>query len=207
LVDTVVFVVAWKSLIGRVHVCRVVVGLVVRIVASIRDRRGGGKGTRDLLDGSLADGAPRYSAHQVTVLESNLNWSSKLISLVDSRQPEGVGVGKVVASTSAVALDEWSSPVGLKAGAWGSQVLSAALTASTGVHDEGVADPEWDVIPTSWALGHIDGLAVEGHDIRLGFADNTPGDVLLDISAVDVGHSAGHSSTGRQPVRVVVSRS
>jgi len=207
LVSVQVFVVVGCDRVVGVVGVRSILSLVPRVETTIRSGVRDRGSSRDLLNSSLADGAPRDSAHQVTVLESDLNWSGKLVNLVDSGQPEGVGVGKVVAGSSSVALDEGSGPVGLQTRAWGSQVLSSAVTADTGVHDEGVTDPHWDVIPAGGALGHVDGLAVESHDRGLGLADDTPRDVLLNITSVDVGHGHWDLSAGRQPVREVVPRS
>lgn len=84
--------------------------------------------------------------------------------------------------------------------------MTTAAGTSTSMHDERVTDPEWHIsIPAGWAVWHFNRLAVEGHQWSIILANDTSGDVFLDVSAVDVSHWLWHSSAGREPVRKVVS--
>lgn len=57
----------------------------------------------------------------------------KHVAVFDGSEPEAVGVGIVVAGSSAVALDEWSAAEFLQAGTRGGQSLSRALGTSASV--------------------------------------------------------------------------
>lgn len=57
----------------------------------------------------------------------------KHVAVFDGSEPEAVGVGIVVAGSSTVALDEWSTAEFLQAGTRGGQSLSRALGTSASV--------------------------------------------------------------------------
>lgn len=64
---------------------------------------------------SLAHLASGDTLSEVAGLEGLGGWSGEHAGLFDGGQPEGEGSGVVVASTSAVALDEWNRSEGLEA--------------------------------------------------------------------------------------------
>lgn len=159
--------------------------------------------TTDGVDGSSANLTSRDSASEVAALEGFANWFSELLVGVDSGQPEAVSGSKVVASTSAVAFDEWRTSEGFQTRTWRTKTLSATLGTGTGVHDEGVTHPEG--VPVGWAFWDFIILRVDSHDFRFGFADGASRDVFLEVLALDVLHSHWHTFTSGQPVRVIVS--
>lgn len=59
------------------------------------------------VNASSTDLASRDSASEVTRFEGSSNWVSELFVGLNSGQPETVSIGKVVASASAVAFNEW----------------------------------------------------------------------------------------------------
>lgn len=141
---------------------------------------------------------------EVAGLEGLGGWSGEHARLFDGGQPEGEGSGVVVASTSAVALDEWNRSEGLEARAWGLEVLAASGLALAGVHEEGVTSPA-DGLPVGWASWLELILRVDSDEVSWGFADDASRDVFLEVLASDWLHGHWHSLGSRQPVRLVVS--
>lgn len=148
--------------------------------------------------------ASRDSSSEGTGLEGLRDWLAELHVRVDGGQPEGVGRCKVVASTSAVAFDEWRRSEGLETRTSRLKLLSAALRTGTSVHDKRPTNPHR--LPVSWAFWNLLVLRVDSHDSGRGFADGASGDVLLDLGSSDVLHGHWHLLGSGQPVRVVVSR-
>lgn len=81
--------------------------------------------------------------------------------------------------------------------------MARTFGTSTGVHHEGIANPEGG--PAAGALRNLDGLAVHGHHHGRSLAHRTPANERSDIVAGDGRHRHGHGLRGGQPVGVVIS--
>lgn len=117
-------------------------------------------------------------------------------------KPKAVSVRVVIASSTAVALDEGGASELLQTRAGGGEGLARAFSPGAGVHHKGVADPERG--PAGGALRDLDGLAVHGHHHGRSLTHSTPADEGPDVLPRDGSHGHGHGLRGGQPVGVVV---
>lgn len=101
----------------------------------------------------------------------------ELLIIVDGSQPEAELVGKIVARASgAVALDEGSGAEVFQAGTGGGQGLATAFSSGSGVHGEGIANPE--TVPPGGAVRNLDGLRVDRDDVGRRLANSAPGRIM-----------------------------
>lgn len=99
-------------------------------------------------------------------------------------------------------LDERCASELFQTGAGGRQGLARTFSTSTGVHHEGIADPQRR--PPVGALRDLNGLTMHGHHHGWRLAHGTSADKRPDVVPSDGRHGHGHGLRRGQPVGVVV---
>lgn len=101
-----------------------------------------------------------------------------------------------------MALDERRASELFQTGAGGRQGLARTFSTGTGVHHEGVANPQRG--PPGGALRDLNGLTMHGHHHGWRLAHGTPADKRPNVVPGDGRHGHGHGLRRGQPVGVVV---